>query len=118
MGLVTKQSKFTGMVAQLILFAHSKGLEVTFGEAWRSEATQKIYVEKGISKTTNSQHQKRLAIDLNIFLNGVWLTKGTDYRKMGEFWEMLGGRWGGRFGIDKQYYDTKVGWDPGHFESS
>ncbi len=118
MGLVTKQSKFAGMVAQLILFAHSTGLEVTFGEAWRPDEMQKIYFEKGLSETLTNVHGKRLAIDLNIFFNGVWLTKGEDYRKMGEFWEMLGGTWGGRFGIDKKDYKIKVGWDPGHYENS
>ncbi len=114
---ISKQSKFSGMVAQLILFGHALGLEVTLGEAWRPQEMQKIYFEKGLSKTLINVHESRMAIDLNIFHKGVWLTKGEDYRKMGEFWEMLGGTWGGRFDVKKENYDKEVGWDPGHFQN-
>ena len=116
MGLVSKQSKFASMLAQLILFGQALGYDVTLGEAWRPDEMQKIYYETGKSETLTNIHQKRLAIDLNIFLNGAWLTDGESYRKMGEFWESIGGMWGGRFGVDKKLYATKVGWDPGHFQ--
>ena len=45
----------------------------------------------------NSLHSKRLAIDLMLFKNGVYLTNSEDYRPLGEFWESIGGTWGGRF---------------------
>jgi len=45
----------------------------------------------------NSLHSKRLAIDLMLFKDGVYLTNSEDYRPLGEFWESIGGTWGGRF---------------------
>jgi len=38
------------------------------------------------------------------------------YRPLGEYWETIGGRWGGRFGVEPQDYATKTGWDANHFE--
>ena len=81
-----KQSKFTYMVALLILYAYALGYELTFGDA---------YATTGHS--VNSFHYKRLAIDLNLFKNGEYLTKTEDHRPLGEFWKSLGGTWGGDF---------------------
>ena len=37
------------------------------------------------------------------------------YKSLGEYWENLGGRWGGRFG-DNLATEKIEGWDSGHFE--
>jgi len=42
-------------------------------------------------------HYKQLAEDYNLFLNGVWLKETEDHRELGEFWEFMGGTWGGDF---------------------
>jgi len=44
-------------------------------------------------------HKLRLAEDLILDLNGVWLQKTEDYKVAGEIWESLHElcRWGGRF---------------------
>jgi hypothetical protein len=42
-------------------------------------------------------HKSRLAIDLNVFRDGKYLTTGEQYTDLGEFWESIGGAWGGRF---------------------
>lgn len=97
MGLRNKQSKFARMVADLIIFAYDNGYELTFGEAWRSEA------EAARNKFKNSLHTKRLAIDLNLFKDGVWLTKTEDHKVLGEYWESIGGSWGGRFNDGNHY---------------
>lgn len=90
MTLRQKQSKFVLMVAELITFAYDNGYELTFGDAYRSPD-----VKYGHKK---SLHRKRLAIDLNLFRNGKYLTKTKDYILLGEYWEtILGGSWGGRF---------------------
>lgn len=77
---------------------------------------QEIYLKQGKSKVKHSKHQDRLAIDLNLFIKGRYITDPERYRPLGEFWECLGGRWGGRFGLQKNDYDTKIGFDANHFE--
>lgn len=86
MSLREKQSKFVDMVALLIIFAGSNGYKLTFGDAFASSGHKK-----------GSFHYKRLAIDLNLFLNGNYLTSTSDHLPLGEFWEAIGGTWGGRF---------------------
>jgi hypothetical protein len=50
-----------------------------------------------VVSTTGSFHYMRLAIDLNLFWKGTYLTETADYEVLGEYWESLGGTWGGRF---------------------
>lgn len=95
MGLVSKQHKFTQMVARLLLQAEALGYEVTFGDAYRDPSAG--YGHK------RSLHQKRLAIDLNLFKNGEWLSKTEDHFALGEYWESIGGTWGGRFDDGNHY---------------
>ena len=86
MSLRQRQSDFAKAVGLLIIFAYQQGYELTFGDA---------YATSGHIK--GSFHYKRLAIDLNLFKNGRYLTETEDYRELGEFWESIGGTWGGRF---------------------
>lgn len=101
MTLREKQSLFATLAAKLILRANEMGLAVTFGEAYRSpeEAARLAALGKGIKA---SLHTQRLAIDLNLFKDGVYLSASEDYRALGEWWEThsFDGAeccWGGRF---------------------
>ncbi|HDR2889422.1 TPA: M15 family metallopeptidase [Enterobacter asburiae] len=96
MTLSEKQQLFTVLIAQLIIFAQDKGMRLTFGEAYRTpeQAALNAKSGKGIS---NSLHSQRLAVDFNLFVNGEYKTRTEDYRVLGEYWESLGGSWGGRF---------------------
>lgn len=89
MTLREKQSKFCHMVAVLILYAESLGYEVTFGDAYRDPRVTYGH--------PNSLHKSRLAIDLNLFKDGRYLTSTDDHLPLGEYWERIGGSWGGRF---------------------
>lgn len=80
------------MVALLILFAYERGYELTFGDAWAQSGHKK-----------NSNHYIRLAIDLNLFRDGKFLTRTEDHRELGEFWESIGGSWGGHYGDGNHY---------------
>ena len=80
------------MVALLILFAYERGYELTFGDAYATSG----HIKK-------SFHYKRLAIDLNLFKDGKYLTKTEDHEPLGLFWESLGGTWGGRFEDGNHY---------------
>lgn len=92
MTLREKQSKFVRMVSVLIMYAESEDFELTFGDAYAT-----------MGHKDDSLHYHRLAIDLNLFKDGVCLTKTEDHRQLGEFWEMMGGMWGGRHGDGNHY---------------
>lgn len=77
------------MMALLILYAYEKGYELTGGDLWAHE-------EDG-RHIQGSSHYKRLAVDLNLFKNGKYLTSTESHRPLGEFWKSLGGSWGGDF---------------------
>lgn len=96
MTLSEKQQLFTGLIAQLITWANDRGMRLTFGEAWRTPEQAALNAKKG-SGIANSLHTQRLAVDFNLFVNGEYKTRTEDYRALGEYWESLGGSWGGRF---------------------
>lgn len=81
-----EQSKFVKAVGRLIEFAYMNGYEMTFGDAWAKSGHK-----------AGSYHYRRLAIDLNLFKDGIWLPQTEDHQLLGEYWESLGGTWGGRF---------------------
>jgi len=87
-----KQSRFVRMVALLISFADSRGYEMSFGPAFTSQG----HVE-------GSLHFLRLAIDLNVFREGKYMKVHGDYNDLGDFWESIGGIWGGRWGDDNHF---------------
>lgn len=94
--LMEKQGRFAQMVAALLQEAAKRGYVVTLGEAWRSpqEAARQAAAGAGIAA---SLHRLRLAIDINLFKGGAYLSASEDYRELGEWWESVGGSWGGRF---------------------
>jgi hypothetical protein len=91
-----KQNRFAGMVGRLLLRAQEMGYEVTLGEAYRTPEQAALNAQKRTG-IRNSLHSLRLAIDLNLFLNGAWLIGSDDHRPLGEWWESIGGSWGGTF---------------------
>lgn len=96
MTLSEKQSLFAVLVGQLILFADQHGFRLTFGEAYRTPEQAALNAKRG-NGIKNSLHTQRLAVDFNLFINGEYKTDSRDYLPLGEYWESLGGTWGGRF---------------------
>jgi len=90
--LRVKQSRFARMVALLIIRATELGYEVTFGDAWARSGHM-----------LKSLHYIRLAIDLNLFRDGKYLTTSDDHAQLGSYWESIGGSWGGRWGDGNHY---------------
>ena len=91
------------MVARLIDKAFELGYEVTLGDAYRDPRLHGgIGVKMGYGHP-KSCHKLRLAIDLNLFKNGKFLTTTEDHRQLGEWWESIGGTWGGRFNDANHY---------------
>lgn len=111
MTLREKQSLFAELAARLIQHARWLGFEVTLGEAWRSPAEAERLAEIGLG-IRNSLHCARLAIDLNLFKAGNYLTSNEAHRPLGEWWEQQHPlcRWGGRFGKpDGNHYSVEHG---------
>jgi D-alanyl-D-alanine carboxypeptidase-like protein len=98
------QEEFAQSVARLIQKAGTLGYGVTLGEAWRTPEQAALNAKKldasgnpvGIS---TSLHMERLAIDLNLFKDGVYITDDEGHRELGAWWKSLGPRykWGGDF---------------------
>ena len=103
-----KQSRFTHTVAGLLLYARHQGFEVSLGDAYRDP---RAFGAMGIIKRSlgigysqaKSAHKHRLAIDLNLFKNGVFLAATEDHTPLGVWWEQQGGVWGGRFKDGNHY---------------
>ena len=116
MGLVQTQSEFLLDACRLIVRATELGFTVTAGELHRPQEMQDIYVKMGRSKTRTSQHGKRLAIDLNLFINGKLATR-AQIKPLGDWWEALhpknrwGGNWRGQVDAGKSSFV-----DAPHFE--
>ena len=109
MALREKQSIFLKNVASLIKWAFENGYELTGGELQRTRKLQEIYVNEGLSQTMNSQHLKRLAIDLFLFINGAYQTNNEAYKPLAEYWESLHPN-----NVAGYYW----GWDANHFQMS
>jgi len=81
-----QQSIFAHMVGKLICYAYAIGYEITLGDAYATSGHKE-----------NSFHYKRLAIDLNLFKDGEYLTETEDHEELGDYWKKMGGSWGGDF---------------------
>lgn len=83
-----KQRKFTKMVGMLIQYAYFKGYELSLGDAFATSGHR-----------AGSLHYCRLAIDLNLFKNEVYLRETSDHEFLGEYWKRLDPEctWGGDF---------------------
>lgn len=120
--LTEHQCDFTFALAKLIDWIETFTLyHVKIQELNRTAATQEEYVRTGKSKTMYSKHLNRLAADLVLYNPDTKevITYGEAFRPIGEYWERLGGRWGGRFGLEglpKGNQAKKLGWDVGHYE--
>lgn len=113
MTLRVKQSIFAKLLPRLIDKAFALGFEVTLAEAYRSpeEAARLAKLGKGIK---TSLHTQRLAIDLNLFKDGKYLSSGLEHKALGEWWEKQSTEeykcaWGGRFKDSNHYSITHNG---------
>lgn len=99
-----KQRLFTKHVALLILKAYELGYEMSL--AWAYDPP-----DSGSGRSPRSLHRSRLAIDLNLFKDGEYLTSTEDHRELGEWWEHQHelACWGGRFNDGNHYSFTHDG---------
>ena len=98
--LSEKQRRMPLHIAELVVWANQQpGVELAFGDAYRDV---RIHGNIGVKKLyghKNSCHKLRLAVDLILFIDGVYQTTTEAYAFLGEKWESIAPdcRWGGRF---------------------
>ena len=105
--LSEQQALFARDVARLILYINEAGYACTFGEAWRHPMVAEYNAAVGAG-IKNSLHCDKLAVDLNLFKNGSYLSGTKAHRQFGEFWESLDplNKWGGRWD-DGNHYERR-----------
>jgi hypothetical protein len=112
MPLRERQEIFAKNVGLLIGFIFAQGYTCTLGEAYRTKEQAEWYAKEG-KGVNNSKHCRRLAIDLNLFQHGCYLTSSTDYEFAGQYWYTLhpDNTWGGA-GNDGNHFSMGggLGW--------
>jgi len=91
MTLRETQSVFALLIAKLMVWINEQGWEITVGDFNRPD---------GKGHMQNSNHYIRLAADLNLFVDGEYITTDSiQWQRIGAWWEAMHPlcRWGGRF---------------------
>lgn len=105
LSLGDRQRLFMRLLPRLIDHAHELGYELTGGDLFRSP---RVFGKPGIKKgygRKSSNHKLKLAIDLNLFKDGEYLTETEDHAPLGQYWESLHPlcTWGGHFDDGNHY---------------
>lgn len=94
--LLQKQFQFGLMVPRLLDFIAASGKKYVIGYAQRCETCK--------TGRPRSLHKSKLAIDIYLFTqDDEFLEHTIDHLPFGEYWESLGGSWGGRWGDGNHY---------------
>lgn len=100
MSLRLKQSAFCECFGNLIRYAYGRGYNLTFGDAYRDPRVFGSFGEKKAYSAASSVHKIRLAGDLNLFVEGKWISgEHPAWDDLGAYWKSLhpDARWGGDF---------------------
>jgi hypothetical protein len=124
MALVPEQWKFLLDLSRLIEFASTlDGVMLSGGDLYQdNEWHRKWSKVPGVSEANDTQyhtphmkggqHPRRLAIDLNLFVNGVYISGEHEvWGMLGAFWEILDdkNRHGGNFSnLDYNHFERHV----------
>ena len=97
MSNVSEQAMFLLDMGKLVQKATELGFVVTAGELYRTPEQQEIYVKTGRSRTMQSLHLQRRAVDLNFFKDGKLVYDKATLAPLGAYWESLNplNSWGG-----------------------
>tara|TARA_R110000772_G_scaffold16184_3_gene46222 strand:- start:2520 stop:2861 length:342 start_codon:yes stop_codon:yes gene_type:complete len=110
MTLGEKQREFTLNISKLITFAYEQGYALTVGDAYRDPRSHGEWSARIAYGRRHSLHKRRLAMDFNLFIDGVYQTTTEAHKPLGEYWELLheDNSWGGRFN-DGNHYSMAYG---------
>lgn len=90
MSLVNKQAQFATAIGRLLVWCAENNHTVTFGDAYRDPRLHGAMGEKKAYGKADSVHKLRLAVDLNLIINGK-LAQPVDYAPLHDYWDTLGG---------------------------
>ena len=111
MKLGEAQRLFARRLPRLIDYINDAGYECTLGDAYRDPRSHGEMGSKIAYGRRHSAHKQRLAIDLNLFLDGEYLSTTEAHRPFGEYWVSLDPDnhvWGGEFN-DGNHYSYRYG---------
>jgi hypothetical protein len=97
--LLEHQQRFARLVGVFLMWIHSQPqYALTLGQTKRTAEEAEANAVSGAG-ITNSLHRLSLAIDLNLFINGAYVTDSESHRPLGEYWKSLDPdcAWGGDF---------------------
>lgn len=86
------------MFLLLLKEAERLGYDWVIEWSYRPKDYAEKYAEEG-KGISNSLHSILLAIDLYLWKDDKYLTTVEEYLELGEYWESIGGSWGGRFKV-------------------
>lgn len=97
--LGARQQRFARLTVRLFQEIERQGFTWTYGDAFRDP---RVHGEQGVKLGYGealSAHKQRLAIDINLFKNGVYQTDTEAHRQFGDWWlaQDPDCRWGGNF---------------------
>ena len=97
-----KQREFSYHVTQLIQHIYAMGYAVTLGDAYRDPRSHGKMGEEGPYGRRASAHKNRLAIDLNLFIDNMYIQQEGPYTQFGTWWKALHreNEWGGDWKSD------------------
>ena len=108
--LQNHQEIFTKNIASLINYTYEQGYTLTLGEAYRTAEQAEIYAKEG-KGIVHSLHIQRLAVDFNLFKDGVYMMSKESYEPLGAYWKTLhpNNRWGGDFVhlVDSNHFEMQ-----------
>lgn len=115
MKLSEAQRLFASRVPRLIDRIYDQGYECSIGDVFRDPRSHGAQGETSPYGRAKSAHKNKLAIDLNLFLDGVYITDSESHRQFGEYWVAMdpenhvwGGSWTGRK-KDGNHYSFRYG---------
>lgn len=100
--LAERQWLFAKCLGLLISYAYDHGCKLTVGDSYRDPAYHPL---ARVASGALSAHAQKLAADLNLFVNDVYITGPHPmWQALGSFWQNLDPlcRWGGDWNGDGQ----------------
>ena len=108
--LSQKQREFAFHVHLLIQHIFAMGYECTLGDAYRDPRSHGKQGEEGPYGRNASAHKSRLAIDLNLFVDNMYISESAPYTQFGIYWCALHkeNEWGGNWrGNDANHFSRR-----------
>ncbi len=99
-------------LGKLAQYAYENDIDFIITSFSRTPEEQNKLYKEGKSKcdgyAIKSRHQLWRAFDVAVIRDGEIVWEGDEYTRLGEYWESLGGVWGGRWASLNDIYHFEV----------